>query len=81
MFNSTNNPPSFADNISHPRLGKVINDAWKIEVNGSLCNKLKQANTSTALKKWNKEEYGHCQTKIKELPNSIEKIQHLEANE
>ena len=60
-----------------PKCGAVIKQAWNSEVYGShafiLCRK--QFHTTIALKKWNKDVFGHCQTKIKELNYRIEKLQ------
>jgi hypothetical protein len=60
-----------------PRCGDVIKQAWNSEVYGShafiLCRK--QFHTATTLKKWNRDVFGHCQTKIKELNSRIEKMQ------
>jgi hypothetical protein len=60
-----------------PRCGAVIKQAWNSEVYGShafiLCRK--QFHTTIALKKWNKDVFGHCQTKIKELNYRIKKLQ------
>ena len=59
------------------RCGEVIKEAWKAKVFGSPCFKLarKQEVTSVALRKWNKNEFGLCQTRIRELSNNIEAIQ------
>jgi hypothetical protein len=55
----------------------VIKGGWKLEVPGNPSFKLcrKQSNTSAALRKWNKEIFGHCQTRINVLSEEIEKIQ------
>jgi hypothetical protein len=44
---------------------------------GSSCFKLyrKQFNTSIALKKWNREKFGHCQSRICELNHKIVEVQ------
>ena len=66
-----------------PRCSGVINEAWNREVQGAPCYKLyrKQSNTTKALKKWNREVFGNCQTKISELSSLIEKVQSKEMNE
>jgi exonuclease III len=66
-----------------PRCGSIISKAWSSKVQGThsyiLCRK--QALTTVALKKWNKNVFGHCSTKIKELTDSIEEIQLHERTE
>ena len=56
---------------------EVIKGGWKLEVPGNPSFKLcrKQSNTSAALRKWNKEIFGHCQTRINALTEEIVKIQ------
>ena len=60
-----------------PRCYNVIDEAWKNEFYGSdsfiLCRK--QFSTTTALKKWNKETFRLCQTRIKELSTKLEQVQ------
>ena len=55
----------------------IIDEAWKEEVEGSDLLKLctKQLNTQMALKKWNKEVFGHCQRRIDVLLTKIQDIQ------
>ena len=59
------------------RCGGVIRKAWSTVVTGShafvLCRK--QSITSKALSKWNKEVFGNCNLKIKELTASITELQ------
>uniref|UniRef100_A0A2N9GNN9 Reverse transcriptase domain-containing protein n=1 Tax=Fagus sylvatica TaxID=28930 RepID=A0A2N9GNN9_FAGSY len=57
--------------------------AWKEEIRGSECVKLyrKQHNTRRALKKWNKEVFGYCQTRISNLMQQIQEIQKKENSE
>ena len=61
----------------------VIDEAWKEEVEGSdflkLC--MKQLNTQMALKKWNKEVFGHCQRRIDVLLTKIQEIQKADCME
>jgi hypothetical protein len=61
----------------------VIRQAWKEEIRGSECVKLyrKQHNTRRALKKWNKEVFGYCQTRISNLMQQIQEIQKKENSE
>ena len=65
------------------RSHRVIKDAWKEEHSGTACNKLyqKQKSTQMALRKWNKEVFGHYQSRIKVLTSQIESIQELERTE
>jgi hypothetical protein len=60
-----------------PRCYNVIDEAWKNEFYGSdsfiLCRK--QFSITAALKKWNKETFGLCQTRIKELSTKLEQVQ------
>ena len=58
-----------------PRYGEVIKKAWKLEVPGSPTYKLcrKQTNTTSTLKKWNKEVY--CKTRISEISNRLVEVQ------
>jgi hypothetical protein len=60
-----------------PRCFNVVNEAWQREVFGSDCFKLykKQYFTTMALQKWNKEVFGHCQSRINDLTEEIGKIQ------
>lgn len=74
------NPKSFrfeAMWVRDPRCGGVIKEAWKSKVTGShsfvLCRK--QFSTTSALKKWNKDVFGHCQSRIKELTSKLEAVQ------
>jgi hypothetical protein len=66
-----------------PRIFIVVDDAWQRNVVGSpsyiLCKK--QSFTTSALIKWNKEVFGHCQTRIKEITSNIECIQCKVASE
>uniref|UniRef100_A0A2N9G0U3 Reverse transcriptase domain-containing protein n=1 Tax=Fagus sylvatica TaxID=28930 RepID=A0A2N9G0U3_FAGSY len=63
--------------VRDPRCGGVIKEAWKSKVTGShsfvLCRK--QSSTTSALKKWNKDVFGHCQSRIKELTSELEAVQ------
>ena len=56
-----------------PRCYNVIDEAWKNEFYGSdsfiLCHK--QFSTTATLKKWNKETFGFCQTRMKELSTKL----------
>ena len=60
-----------------PRCYNIIDEAWKNEFYGSdsfiLCRK--QFSTTAALKKWNKETFGFCQTRMKELSTKLEQVQ------
>uniref|UniRef100_A0A2N9FNE5 RNase H type-1 domain-containing protein n=1 Tax=Fagus sylvatica TaxID=28930 RepID=A0A2N9FNE5_FAGSY len=66
-----------SDHAPDPRCGGVIKEAWKSKVTGShsfvLCRK--QSSTTSALKKWNKDVFGHCQSRIKELTSELEAVQ------
>jgi hypothetical protein len=55
----------------------VINIAWKREFVGNDCFKLckKQSYTTLALRKWNREVFRHCQSRIDEISREIELIQ------
>lgn len=55
----------------------VVEKAWNEETTGSALVKLckRQAATRIALRKWNKEVFGHCQDKIKRLMDKISDIQ------
>ena len=61
----------------------IIAEAWKEEVEGSdflkLC--MKQLNTQLALKKWNKDVFGHCQRRIDVLLAKIQEIQKQDCTE
>lgn len=59
-----------------PRCFEMVDEAWKMDFVGSACYNLyrKQFNTTSALRRWNKEVFGHCQSRISELMGSIEKI-------
>ncbi|XP_075658855.1 uncharacterized protein LOC142628694 [Castanea sativa] len=59
------------------RCSAVIEDAWKGKVSGSEFIKLyeKKAATREALRKWNKEVFGHCQDKINSLLKKIKEVQ------
>ena len=61
----------------------IIDEAWKEEVAGSDLLKLctKQLNTQMALKKWNKEVFGHCQRRIDVLLTKIQEIQKEDGTE
>ena len=61
----------------------VIDEAWKEEVGGSNFLKLcmKQLNTQMALKKWNKEVFGHCQRRIDVLITKIQEIKKADCME
>ena len=55
----------------------IMEKAWNERVTGSAMVKLckKQAATREALRKWNKEVFGHCQHRINHLMNKIAEIQ------
>lgn len=56
-------------------VGQVITEAWNSKVKGQpfqLISKLKK--TKIALKEWNKSNFGHVQTGIRELTNQIEEL-------
>lgn len=63
--------------VRDPHSDIIVNKAWSSKVFGShsyiLCRK--QSLTTLGLKKWNKEVFGHYQTRIKELSSRIEAIQ------
>ena len=63
--------------VKDPRCYNVIDEAWKNEFYGSdsfiLCRK--QFSTTATLKKWNKETFGFCQTRMKELSTKLEQVQ------
>uniref|UniRef100_A0A2N9FQS3 Reverse transcriptase domain-containing protein n=1 Tax=Fagus sylvatica TaxID=28930 RepID=A0A2N9FQS3_FAGSY len=63
--------------------GNVIKEAWSTRFVGShpLVFYCKQAKTISALKKWNRDSFGHCQTRIKEILNQIEEEQLKERTE
>ena len=52
-----------------PRSLDIIKEAWVTEAKESECFKLykKQYNTQMALKKWNREVFGHCHNRIDSL--------------
>ena len=60
-----------------PRCNGVISEAWKKEFIGNECFQLckKQLHTTTTLRKWNREVFGHCQSRISEISKQIELIQ------
>jgi hypothetical protein len=60
-----------------PRCNCVISEAWKKEFNGNECFQLckKQFHTTSALRKWNREVFGHCQSRISGISKQIELIQ------
>ena len=60
-----------------PRCYGVINEAWKKEFVRNECFHLckKQFHSTTALRKWNKEVFGHYQSRISEISSQIEQIQ------
>uniref|UniRef100_A0A2N9ETY0 DUF4283 domain-containing protein n=1 Tax=Fagus sylvatica TaxID=28930 RepID=A0A2N9ETY0_FAGSY len=60
-----------------PRCYGVINEAWKKEFVRNECFHLckKQFHSTIALRKWNKEVFGHCQSRISEISSQIEQIQ------
>lgn len=60
-----------------PRCLEVVKIAWQKETVGNDCFKLckKQFLTTSALRKWNKDIFGHCQARIAELTTEIERIQ------
>jgi hypothetical protein len=60
-----------------PRCNGVISEAWKKEFIGNECFQLckKQFHTTSALRKWNREVFGHCQSRISEISKQIEVIQ------
>ena len=57
--------------------------AWKKEFNGPKCFNLyrKQQSAKSALKKWNKEVFGFCQSRINALTLQIQEIQKEDATE
>ena len=62
--------------IKDPRCFSVINEAWKKEVFGSPCFKLcrKQQHIAAVLKRWNRETFGFCKSRINDLNSRLEKI-------
>jgi hypothetical protein len=66
-----------------PRSLDIVKEAWVTEAKGSECFKLyrKQYNTQMALKKWNREVFGHCLHRIDSLMLQIQQIQQNEATE
>jgi hypothetical protein len=48
-----------------------------------VCLKLqrKQQNTKSALKKWNRDVFGHCQKRINDITEQLQKIQHKDCTE
>jgi hypothetical protein len=63
--------------IRDSRCAEIVHGAWQKSFFGCDSFKLfqKQKNTAMALKKWNKEEFGFCHTRIKELSSQIESLQ------
>nr|POE97429.1 hypothetical protein CFP56_05424 [Quercus suber] len=55
----------------------IVEKAWNVQARGPTFFKLlkKQANTRDALRKWNKEVFGHCQARINLLMEKITKVQ------
>ena len=68
--------------LRDPRCFEVIRLAWKKVFYGCSGLKLcrKQRATTSALKRWNKDEFGYCQTRISELTSQIEVIQSKEVS-
>ena len=66
-----------------PRCLVVINEAWKRNFVGNDGLKLykKQFYATMDLRRWNKEVFGHVQSRITELTWSLERIQHEEPTE
>jgi hypothetical protein len=66
--------------IRDPQCGGVIKKAWDSTTIGSpsyiLCHK--QLKTTSTLKIWNRDFFGHSHTKIKELTDQIKEIQKLD---
>lgn len=65
------------------RCADVVEQAWKKNCNGSMCLRLqrKQQNTKSALKKWNKDVFGHYQKRINDITEQLQKIQHKDCIE
>ncbi len=65
------------------RCADVVEHAWKKNCNGSMCLRLqrKQQNTKSALKKWNRDVFGHCQKRINDITEQLQKIQHKDCTE
>lgn len=65
--------------LRHPAWREVIRNTWNQPLVGSpmftACCKLKKV--KMALKKWNREVFGHIQTQIKELTHELEVVQNL----
>jgi exonuclease III len=68
--------------LRDPRCFEVIRLAWKKVFYGCSGLKLcrKQRATTSALKRWNKDEFSYCQTRISELTSQIEVIQSKEVS-
>ena len=69
--------------IRDPRCYSIIDNAWNEDVRGSHFTKLckKQETTCKALRKWNKEVFGMCQTRINSLIHKISEIQRAEPSD
>jgi hypothetical protein len=69
--------------VDDPRCFDVMESAWLPDYIGSACFNLckKQFNTTSALRKWNKEVFGHVQSNISNLTRRIERIQCKSRNE
>ena len=63
--------------IRDPRSFEVVQKAWVSDHRGSKCSKLyrKQQNIRYELKRWNREVFGLCQTKINSLMKQFQDIQ------
>ena len=62
--------------LKDERCSAVTKNAWKIKALGSDFIRLykKQTNTRDALRKWNKEVFGHCQDMINSLLEKIKEV-------
>jgi len=79
------NPPNFLSRsfrfevawTRDPKSHEVVKNSWQIDSKGPDCYKLfrKQQATRTALKKWNKELFVHCRTRINILTDQIRDLE------